>query len=263
MKKNKAIESVNDLIEKFKELEHNSNLNNIFGEEYTLLYSSAEMLIKNTFSKDRMEEFNIKLSYGGYYGDDNKEEYLAYIEHLKLCIIQLKVIKQEMDNYLDDDETDAPQNKIHNNVKYNKTFIVHGHDNEMLQTSARFIELFGIEVIILLEQEGRGKTIIEKLEKHSEVPFSIVLLTSDDVGKSIKDNELNPRARQNVIFELGFFVGKLGRNNVAVLYQEGVELPSDYTGVEYIKIDKEGYWKMRLAREMKAAGFVIDLNKVK
>ena len=148
------------------------------------------------------------------------------------------------------------------NQMENLVFIVHGRDDALLQRVARFLESLEIKPIILFEQAGKGQTIIEKLEANSNVGFAIVLLTPDDLGRiASSDKELNPRARQNVILELGYFIGKLGRNFVGVLYDESVELPSDYRGVEYIKLDLEGAWKMKIAKEMKEAGLTIDMNK--
>ena len=149
------------------------------------------------------------------------------------------------------------KNIAHSN---NKIFIVHGHEKALIEQVARFAEKLEIIPIILFEQPGKGNTVIEKLENNSDVACSIVLLTPDDVGKAAKEENLNPRARQNVILELGYFIGKLGRENVIVLYDESVELPSDYKGIEYVKIDPEGAWKLKIAKEMKAAGLKIDMN---
>lgn len=147
-------------------------------------------------------------------------------------------------------------------IIYNrKVFIVHGHDEALLNKVARFLERLKLQPIILFEQPGKGKTVIEKLEENNDSHFAIVLLTPDDLGKSANTpEESSPRARQNVIFELGYFIGKLERKNVVALYHESVELPSDYRGVEYIKIDTEDAWKLKLAREIKGAGLDIDMN---
>lgn len=144
----------------------------------------------------------------------------------------------------------------------NSVFIVHGHEDSLKQSTARFLEKLGLQVIILHEQPDKGRTIIEKLIEHSSVMFAVVLLTHDDVGglKS-EPNRLSPRARQNVIFEMGFFYGKLGRGKICALYQD-VEQPSDLHGVLYIPVDQEGSWKLRLAKEIKAAGLDVDLNRV-
>jgi predicted nucleotide-binding protein len=140
-------------------------------------------------------------------------------------------------------------------------FIVHGHDSGARESLARFIERLGLEAVILHEQAGRSRTIIEKLEDHSDVDFAVVLLTPDDVGAAKADQvNLKARARQNVILELGYFVGKLGRERVCALCAEGVEVPSDVLGVQYVPI-RSG-WEVELARELKAAGFAIDMNKL-
>ena len=142
-----------------------------------------------------------------------------------------------------------------------KVFLVHGHDVTLLQSVARFLEKLQLEVVILAEQPGGGKTLIEKLEANQDVRFAVVLLTADDLGRAKNATDLNPRARQNVVLELGYFVAHLGRANVAPLYESGVELPSDYTGVEYIKIDSAGAWKMKLVQELRAAKLDVDMNK--
>ena len=144
----------------------------------------------------------------------------------------------------------------------NKVFIVHGHDEAARETVARFVEKLELTPIILHEQASVGKTIIEKLEAHAEVGYAIVLLTPDDEGR--KKNEVNfkDRARQNVILELGYFIGKLSRENVCALHKGSVEIPSDYLGVLFVPFDDSGGWQLNLAKEMKAAGLKIDMNKV-
>lgn len=143
-----------------------------------------------------------------------------------------------------------------------RVFLVHGHDQAILQQTARFLEKLELQPIILFEQPGKNQTIVEKLEAHSKVSFAIVLLTPDDTGKAAgASGAPQPRARQNVILELGYFLGKLGRSQVTVLYDESVELPSDYRGIEYVKLDAEGAWKPKLAKELKAAGLHVDMNK--
>ncbi len=144
-----------------------------------------------------------------------------------------------------------------------KVFVVHGHDEEAKLAVARFIKNLDLEPIILSEMPGGGRAIIEQIEKHSDVSFAVVILTPDDIGSPRKQPKKRcHRARQNVIFELGYFVGRLGRDRVRSLYKKGVEVPSDYHGVLYIPMDAAGAWKMQLAKELKAAGFDIDLNKV-
>ena len=147
---------------------------------------------------------------------------------------------------------------------FKKVFIVHGHNNEVKVRVARFIEKLQLEAVILHEQPNKGRTIIEKFVDYADVGFAVILLTADDVGgKQVKTNrKLMPRARQNVLLELGYFLGRLGREKVFVLYENGVEMPSDYQGVIFEPIDKNSNWKLSLAKELKEAQFEIDLNKV-
>lgn len=141
-------------------------------------------------------------------------------------------------------------------------FIVHGHDKATLQEAARLLSKLGLNPIILSEEVAGGRTIIEKLEQYSNACAALILLTADDVGGAAEQapRQLLPRARQNVILELGYFVGLLGRRQVVVLYTPGIELPSDYVGVEYIRLDNEGAWKLRVAREFRAADLAVNLN---
>lgn len=152
-------------------------------------------------------------------------------------------------------------NKKTKNTK--KVFLVHGHDNEFKETVARFLEKLDLHPVILHEQANNGMTIIEKFEKHSDVGYAIVLMSPDDFGSSKDSPETrNFRARQNVIFELGYFFGKLERKNVLALIRGDIERPSDYDGVIYLDFDSNGGWKMLLAKELKEAGLEFDGNKI-
>lgn len=120
-----------------------------------------------------------------------------------------------------------------------------------------------LDPLVLREKPNEGQTIIEKfMALSSQAGFAVVLLTPDDRGGSNAEpyEKQKLRARQNVILELGFFLGKLGRKNVCALYNEGVEIPSDYQGVLYVKFDESDVWQMNLAKEMKMAGLKVDMN---
>jgi predicted nucleotide-binding protein len=151
-------------------------------------------------------------------------------------------------------------------IQNNNIFIVHGHNEEMKASVARVIEKLSLNPIILHEQANQGMTIIEKFTEHSQVGFSIILLSADDYAYSIKQKpeEGKLRARQNVILELGYFIGKLGRNRVVALVQpeDNFEFPSDYQGVIYIPYDKEGNWKYSILKELKACDYNIDANNL-
>lgn len=143
----------------------------------------------------------------------------------------------------------------------NRVFVVHGHDEGAREAVARFLEKLGFEAIILHEQANQGRTIIEKIEAYSDVGFAVVLLTPDDYGGKT-GGPSQPRARQNVILELGYFVGHLGRGHVCALMRGEIEVPTDWSGVVYQPMDSGGGWKGALAKELAVLGHDIDWSKV-
>jgi predicted nucleotide-binding protein len=137
-------------------------------------------------------------------------------------------------------------------------FVVHGQDESAKQEVARLIERAGLTAVILHEQANAGKTIIEKFEMHGGAAgFAVVILTPDDVGGSDAVN-LHPRARQNVVGEMFWFAGRLGRSRVCALKKGDVEMPSDFAGVSYTSMDAAGAWKASLLKELAAAGYDVD-----
>jgi predicted nucleotide-binding protein len=142
-----------------------------------------------------------------------------------------------------------------------RIFIVHGHEDAPREAVARFIQALGFQPIILHETPNEGRTVIEKVEAHGDVGFAVVLLTPDDQG-CVKGGTPEPRARQNVVLELGYFIGRLGRNRVCALKRGELEIPSDFGGVVYEPFDAAGGWKQKLGRELKAVGYEIDWNTV-
>lgn len=147
-----------------------------------------------------------------------------------------------------------------------RVFVIHGHDDNLKTEVARLLERLSFDVVILHEQPNRGRTIIEKFENYSDVGFAVALLTPDDVGAKMPTGntppDLVPRARQNVIFELGFFIGKLSRYRVVALYKPTMDILTDFTGVLYTLVDSHGAWKLELANELKAAGYEVDLGRI-
>lgn len=147
----------------------------------------------------------------------------------------------------------------------NQIFLVHGHDEALKQSVARLLEKMKLNPIILHEQPNEGKTIIEKFTDYSNVPYAIVLLSPDDMAYPKNNKSLiKSRARQNVIFELGYFIGKLGRHRVMILYKQekDFEFPSDYQGVIYTLIDEHDGWKTKMVKELKNVGYNIDANSI-
>ncbi|WP_459622896.1 TIR domain-containing protein [Burkholderia sp. 3C] len=146
-----------------------------------------------------------------------------------------------------------------------RVFIVHGHDEAAKYAVQLLLGRLGLEGVILDEQAGQGSTIIEKFEREaSTASFAIVLLTPDDKGGTAAAtfDQLKQRARQNVILELGYFAARLGRGRVCALRRGDVEIPSDFSGVQYVPYDDGGSWKVTVAKEMRAAGLQIDLNSL-
>lgn len=184
-----------------------------------------------------------------------------HIEFINACRSGLLCSKSVFQSYLDElEESETSSASIpKNNNTFNKVFIVHGHDGELKQSVARIVEKQEIDAIILSEQANKGRTIIEKFEDYSDVSGAICLFTADDLGKAKKDSVDNSRARQNVVLETGYFMGKLGRDHVVILADNGIEMPSDLSGVVYTDTES---WKFDLLKELKAMGYTIDSNKL-
>jgi predicted nucleotide-binding protein len=145
-------------------------------------------------------------------------------------------------------------------AKSNKVFIVHGHDGEVKYRTANFLRQHGLDPIILHLKASRNRTIIEKLEKYTEdVGYGIVLYTPDDLGQvkpKALNGELDNRARQNVIFEHGYLMGLIGRENVVAIVKGDIELPNDISGVVYID---DADWEKTLLIELRDAGYALDI----
>lgn len=142
-----------------------------------------------------------------------------------------------------------------------RVFIVHGHDEGPREGVARFLSNVGLEPVILFEQASGGKTVIEKIEANQDVGFAVVLMTADDEGGVRGSGIHAPRARQNVLLELGFFMGKLGRSRVFALVKGDIEIPSDFAGVVWGRMDTNQGWKQTLGKELEEAGYSIDWKK--
>lgn len=170
-------------------------------------------------------------------------------------------------------DTDSKSNPLQDNKTMNysdashdkaKVFVVHGHDEAAKQEMARFLENVGFKAIILHEQPDAGKTIIEKIEANTDVLFAVVLYTECDLGRAKNDppNQEKFRARQNVVFEHGYLIAKLGRDRVSALVKGNVETPGDISGVVYTPMDSSGAWKLQLVKNMRAVGINVDANKL-
>jgi predicted nucleotide-binding protein len=188
----------------------------------------------------------------GVYDRVNTNTFQYKVQHIKTKIGNCLIRLNQLANKSELIEEDSPIKDFEEETVrafYNRGFIVHGHNELRKFEVARFIENeLKRKAIILHEQANAGQTIIEKFENNSNVDFAVALWTADDVGKGKTDGDFKDRARQNVIFETGYFIGKLGRRKVVVLYEQGVEIPSDYHGVIFILFDEN--WKDDLRREI-------------
>ena len=157
------------------------------------------------------------------------------------------------------------QTPLVQNTGGKRIFIVHGHDGGLKNAAARFIESLGLEPVILHEQPDLGRTIIEKFEEESSAAFAVVLATPDDKAESAgepttaQSESKSRRARQNVIFELGFFIGRLGRKKAILITDPAVDLPSDLSGVIYAN---RGEWQRKLLQSLTADGFTFTQEQI-
>ena len=190
-----------------------------------------------------------------FYEPDISGETLCH----NLTVLLNKMVTYQATNYPAIEESSVKEKQ---KQMSNKVFVVHGHDNEAIQEMARTLEKGGFEPIVLHEQPDAGLTIIEKIERYADVCYAVVLYTECDRGrdKNAPAEQEQNRARQNVVFEHGYLIGKLGRYRVSALVKGTVETPGDISGVVYIAMDKSGAWKVQLAKNMQDVGLPVDMN---
>lgn len=210
----------------------------------------------NIFNERHLKEHplhdSIATTYSRYRKDSSS--YDEMMGHLRALLADVEFFESNLRQ---------SQNCTERNAMGNKVFIVHGHDETAKLDMARTLEQAGFETIILHEQPDAGRTIIEKFENYADVSFAVILYTECDLGRDKKTpaGSEKYRARQNVVFEHGFFIGKLGRDHVCAFVKGDVETPGDLSGVLYVPMDSSGAWKMDLAKNMKAVGLPVDMNK--
>ncbi len=266
--RDEASQKLNDRVKRGKEIRNlpiqtENDLKNAKNEKQK--WSTYNLtLLKTIFSDDTFAEqyspsktasvsrINASLD---YYIDEFREDIGRFIARLESVSDQLELIPESSNS-----NTRVSRSS---NITSRQVFIVHGHDEAARESLARFLEKLGLDAIILHERPNAGRTIIEKFEQEAAtIGFAIVLLTPDDLGTSAdKPDNLQPRARQNAILELGYFIGRLGRERVCAFHKDELEIPSDIAGVAYVAMDSRGNWRIELARELKTAGFDVDLNK--
>ena len=231
-----------------------------FSPAFKAWKSKTERFLINYFGKESYEvsHFNaVEFKFSMYAPGRTAADYFQKCQNgLEECKGVFETYLHEMEN-----EEQSPEKLLisKNARSFQKVFIVHGHDHAPKQEVARIIEKQGIEAVILSEQANGGKTIIEKIEENSDVGAAICLFTGDDYGRAKDATSENLRARQNVVFEAGYFMGKLGRGNVILIASPDIEIPSDLQGVVYTNKDM---WQTDVLRELKAIGYNVDFNKL-
>ena len=251
------IEILENLIKDINKLE--------FQDEDNLNYmlKKTEMIIRNISgpSSKYLKEINSILFYPYEKRSSIQIQQRIWMEGIKELSNICRIIIDEINIFR---KLDRINQNINTSSK--KVFIVHGKDVEVKEAVARVLIMLDIDPIILGERPNIGKTIIEKFEYYSDVQVAIILFTPDDIGGVIHEDwdNLKPRARQNVILELGFFLGKLDRTKIILIHKkkDDFEIPSDISGIVYIEFDDKEGWKMKLCQELVALGFDIDINKL-
>ena len=228
-------------------------------QEFISWKTRAERFLRTHYgenSKEAVDFGNTHFSLMIYTFNETESD---YIEACKSGLVESKaVFEVYLEELKENDVTPDNEATQDNSISKSKVFVVHGHDEALKQEVARIVEKQGLEAIILSEQANHGKTIIEKFEENTDVGAAICLFTGDDYGKAKDVEDDNLRARQNVVFEAGYFMGKLGRENVILIANPEIELPSDLQGVVYTN---EKSWQIDVLKELKAIGYAIDFNK--
>lgn len=266
----KAIEKLNKLISEIGGIERNSS-------EHTRWLSNVLRVLDEKFGADSLYSTTIRtfpwketesriysgFDYQSQRERDHQKAFRRQMEQAKGII--LSAVDALTENVSESNEEMAQQGTILSSKFFDskKVFIVHGHNETVKQTVARTLENLGLTPIILAEQPDKGRTVIEKFESEgNDVGFAVVLLTADDKGRKNKARKMQSRARQNVVFEMGYFMALLGRERVMLLLQEGVEEPSDLKGVVYTPLDKDGSWKYRLVKELREQGYHVSSDSL-
>lgn len=266
----KAIDNLNKLISEIPGIERNSsghtrwlsNVLRVLDEKF-----GADSQYSSTILSFPWKETGTRIysayDYQSERERDHQNAFRRQMEQAKGII--LSAIDALTDNISESNEEIAQQGTTSSSESFDpkKVFVVHGHNETIKQSVARTLQEIGLTPIILAEQPDKGRTVIEKFENEgNDVGFAVILLTADDKGRKNYARTMQDRARQNVVFEMGYFMARLGRERVLLLLQDGVERPSDLQGVVYTSLDKDGVWKYKLVKELKEQGFNISADSL-
>jgi predicted nucleotide-binding protein len=261
MEKEKAIKKLAEQIEKLENLPHY----NYHGEntEFDKWNRLATLTIEKVLGGSHANEFeDISYSPSVFSMDSNGHEFIkAHNSGRNRAKAMIESFIEEIEEFWEEEKN--IQNKEEKNIApldKSKVFIVHGHDDGLVAKVQLFLKKIGLESIVLHEQANLGKVILEKLEHYTDVGFAIVLYTPCDLGKAKADEELKARARQNVVFEHGYLMGKLGRENVAFIVDGKIETPGDISGAVYSSTSN--HWQFDIVKELKAVGYEVSADNL-
>lgn len=223
--------------------------------EFTVWHTNVERYLEKKYGNKSLELRKLRMRPFGPIATVIGAPHDESIE----CVRDMSATLLELKGYLEEENDGIMQACEQVSSPSDRVFIIHGHDGEIKEAVARLLEKQGIEPIILNEQANQGQTIIEKFERYTDVNAAIALFTNDDIGSAKNSDDKKPRARQNVVFEAGYFMGKLGRNKVILIAEKGIEIPSDLHGVVYTD---RGNWQFEVCKELSVMGYTIDLNKL-
>jgi len=267
------IEVIEQLIERGSEFTHNNfcfpnvNYPGQFGGADTSEWLEWKTRVSNIVVKSMAPDSPaVKMVRTALVIKTNGNEFDKF-ERVKSTLI--KALENTKDALAEDvyGELKEAESESSNPTLSNKVFVVHGHDSELKSDVERFIHEIGLEPVVLHRQADAGNTVIEKFEENSDVGYAFILLTPDELAMTV-DQEVLPqekrnteyRARPNVIFEFGYFIGKLGRSRVCCLHKGNVSVPSDLAGLVYKKIDKSiDSQAYAIIKELKNAGYNIKV----
>lgn len=246
-----SYDKLNKLLQTAIELLHNKSTSDM--PEFKAWHSKVLRFLTNEYGDSSIEVSNFKKTRFQSALFDDEQQRIWCSMGLQTTISTFEDLLEDLKN----DNSDCTDNNL---VTTNKVFIVHGHDGELKYKTANLLRNLGIKPIILHDQSNSSRTIIEKIEKYgSDAQAAIILFTPDDVGKAVSDAEVKARGRQNVVFEAGYFMGLLGRDKTILIKSDNcIELPGDLNGIVYSDDTNE----FLLAKELKAMGFNIDMNKL-
>jgi len=253
------VAKIKDLIERAEKL-YNSGVNE---PEFKSWKDDAEKYLKKIYGEtsseaaafENIEYYKYYLTFdlfNGGWRENILKEKDTFQKGIKTAVFYLKSYEaddhvvdfekkeQKAKNKSSDKAAAAPEAKKASNKKI---FFVHGRNDGVKTQVADFLLKTGIKPVNINKNIGKDQPLMEKMAKHSDVKASIVLFSS--------------AAGQNVIFEAGYFIGKLGMEHTVILLEEGVETPSELNGCAFYEIDQKGKWRLEIANKLKSMNFDI------